>query len=429
MKSDNSIFQNLLAGTAPEIGESFFNVFVQHLAQAYDAEFAFLNELVKSDPMTVRTLAFWQKGCLAENFEYQVKNTPCEQVYTSGLTYFPAGLQKQFANDKELVEMDVHSYLGIPLVSHGGETLGHICVLGNKAVGENEHAKEILNAFAARAAAELERIKLEQEIIRQRDSLKVLVDEKTAELKNAKQLAEHASRAKSELISRMSHELRTPLHAIIGFAEITRDSAKNSTSETIIHNMDVVLESSWRLVSLIEDVLNFSKIDSEGFEKNIQLCNLFDILRVSIDNVKPRANKKSVFIEIADNNEPQINLLTDQLHLIQIFTNILENAIKFNRNNGKVFISVKTHNDIVKISITDTGKGINSDDQTRVFEQFERLSADKECIQGTGIGLAITKRLVEHLGGSIGIESDGENGTTFWLEFLLAKSNKIEASV
>ncbi|MEJ2142855.1 MAG: histidine kinase dimerization/phospho-acceptor domain-containing protein [Gammaproteobacteria bacterium] len=254
MDSSHKSLKELIAGTAPEIGASFFNVFVEHFAKAYDAQYAIANELVNENPLTVRTLAFWQNGRFAKNFEYPVKTTPCQKVYEQGTAYFPSDIQKIFNEDKDLVDMGVHSYLGTQLTSHDGKVIGHICVLGNNPLGEDEGAKEILKVFAARASAELERLKMEEEINQHREHLKTLVDEKTRELKHAKQIAEHSSTAKSEFTSRMSHELRTPLNVIIGYTEMLKENLDGQILDRDAEYLDTIMASGWDLLKLVEDV-------------------------------------------------------------------------------------------------------------------------------------------------------------------------------
>lgn len=416
---DDKIIKELLAGTAPEIGASFFKVFIKHLAEAYGAEFAIANEVIKKEPLTVRTLAFWQNGNLADNFEYEVKTTPCEKVYENGLSYFPEDLQNIFSDDKDLVDMQVNSYMGTPLVANNGDVLGHICVLGNNDVGKDKYAKEFMRAFSARAGAELERLKMEQEVNEHRHHLKELVDQKTIELTHAKKVAEHASKAKSEFMSKMSHELRTPLNAIVGYAEISKYS-ENFDKDTINQNMDIILKSSHHLLALIEDLLDLTRLESGDIDTDYKHCAITEVVDLALNKVIENAKKKDINIVV--NNEGLIkkHVFSDQSRLVQIVTNLLSNAIKFNDKKGAVTVTSTQNENKARISVTDTGRGIPLEDKERIFENFERLQYNKDCISGIGVGLAITKRLVEHLGGIIGIESDGVSGSTFWVEFELA---------
>ena len=161
----------LLAGTSSVTGEGFFRNFVEHLARAYGAQFALVTELLPGTPGTARTLAFYAHNNHMENFQYSLQGTPCACVYENGLSYFKADLQKLFPGDSDLVDMGVNSYLGMPLYGQDGDKIGHICVLGTNPVGEAVFSKEYLKIFSARAAAELERIYAERQLVHQRTEL------------------------------------------------------------------------------------------------------------------------------------------------------------------------------------------------------------------------------------------------------------------
>lgn len=416
MDSIRKSLQELVAGTAPETGVSFFNVFIEHLARAYNAQYAMVTELTENDPVSVRTLAFWKDGQLSENFDYPVKDTPCQQVYKQGAAYFPSGIQQIFNEDKDLVDMEVHSYLGTQLQSHDGKVIGHICVLGSSPLGETDTAQEMLKVFAARASAELERIKMEKEILQHREHLEELVEEKTRELNQARKTAEHASMAKSEFTSRMSHELRTPLNVIIGYTEMLKESLDGSIDKDNMDYLDTILNSGWELLKLIEDVLDLSKLETSEVNESRQEVQLNTILDSCIRKLQVRASEKHIGMVVDDKSTNDIKLVTNSEYLEKIIYNLVSNAIKFNVVQGTVDIVTSMDNNHIRLSVTDTGPGIRKIDQEKVFEKFERLGADKKCIKGAGIGLAMTKHLVEYLQGNIGINSVAGKGSTFWIE-------------
>jgi len=411
---------SLVAGTSKLIGKDFFKGFIQHLAEAYGAQYAICNELIKHEPTKVRTLAFWQNGTLGDNFEYEVRTTPCECVYNNGLSYFPKDIQTIFADDEDLVHMGVHSYYGIPLTSELGETIGHICILGVDPLAEADYAEDYFRIFASRASSELQRLKVENELIKHRDHLKELVDEKTASLSRSKELAEQASQAKSVFLSRMSHELNTPMNAILGFAELIKDDI-DLLSLDHKEYISKICETGWHLNNMIGDILDISKIEVGEIETNIVKCDVKSILDDCIKTVNSKAIDKGIEIRFDNNLWQNARVLADMTRLKHIYTHLLTNAIKFNNTNGFVIISITNGEfDCVRVSVSDTGMGISEENQNKVFDQFERLESDKACIAGTGVGLAITKRLVEHMGGKIGLNSVVGKGTTVWVEFPFA---------
>lgn len=414
--SNSDPVKELIAGIAPEIGESFFKVFIEHLAKAYGAEYALANQLINTAPVTVRTLAFWKNGEVADNFEYKVETTPCEMVYKLESAYYPNDIQEIFFKDEDLVHMGVNSYLGTLLHSHEGEVIGHICVLGKNDVAANDNAHELLKAFSARAAAELERIKLEQELLDHRDNLKKLVDEKTKEIKLAYNAAEQASLAKSEFMSRMSHELRTPLNAIIGYSELLFDDLQDQLNNEQSQRFEAILSSSWNLLHLIEDVLDLSKLEVGELHEDYKTGDINALINDVISVLQDSATRHQVTIKTKLDDSIGIKIKTNLIRLHQVLVNLISNAIKFNHINGTIDISTEITPRKLRINITDSGIGLNENDQAIVFEKFERLQADKDCIPGSGIGLAITKRLIEHMGGEIGIDSEINKGATFWIE-------------
>lgn len=415
-------FYSLLAGTTAVTGEGFFENFVEHLAKAFKAQFALATVLTPDKPDTARTMAFFAHNNQLENIEYQIKGTPCACVYERGLVYFKSGLQSQFPDDTDLVDMGVNSYLGIPLLSKKGEKLGHICVLGVDPVGEHELTHEYLNIFASRAAAELERIQLEEELRHQRESLSELVDEQVSELRIAKELAEQANQAKTEFLARMSHELKTPLNAIHGFSELMVEETAGELNAVYKGYCHDILSASNHLKNIINDLLDFSIIEIGKLKINISTCRVKTHIEECIQMVKPRANDHQIDIQFADTADMSLAVLADPSRLKEIILNLLTNAIKYNHHNGSITVDMQPYDkQYVRVTITDTGPGISKVEQARVFDEFERLNADNDCIEGTGIGLALTRRLVEHMDGHIGLTSKLGRGSSFWFELPAAK--------
>lgn len=411
-------FFDLLAGTTAETGESFFANFVKHLAQTYNAQFALVTELDEDNPANARTLAFHAHGKSMNNFEYSLKDTPCECVYENGLSYFDAKLQDQFPDDSDLVDMGVNSYLGVPLYSKDGNKLGHICVLGINPLADNDYAIDYLQIFASRAGAELERIKAERLLLKQRENLTQMVDEQTEELRISKEIAEAANRAKTEFLARMSHELKTPLHAIAGFSQLMKEETAGRLNSVYKEYVDSTLSASGHLKNIIDELLDFSILEIGKLKTNIKSHPIKHISDDAIQMVSHKAREKEITIHYAENIDAHAQILVDKSRLSEIIINLLTNAIKYNNDEGQIEVSINpVDNNRFRISITDTGPGIPKVEQAKVFDEFERLNADQDCIEGTGIGLAITKRLVEHMNGSIGLVSKLGRGSTFWVEF------------
>jgi signal transduction histidine kinase len=241
------------------------------------------------------------------------------------------------------------------------------------------------------------------------------VIERTSELEIAKEQAEHASKAKSEFLSRMSHELRTPLNAVLGFAQLLDLDDNNALTPAQQENVKEILSAGRHLLDLINEVLDLSRIESGKPEFNLQRVPVNSIIEECVSLLKPIAEIKNInLVYHSEARDTFIN--ADQIRLKQIIINLISNAIKFNQNHGSVYIRTESTNDgRINISIRDTGPGIAAEHHIDIFNPFSRF--DQTNIEGFGIGLAVAKQLTEGMQGNIGIKSQPGQGSTFWLEF------------
>lgn len=245
----------------------------------------------------------------------------------------------------------------------------------------------------------------------------------TAEkLHEAKIISEKANQTKSDFLANMSHELRTPLNHIIGFTELVLGKHFGDLNDTQEEYLNDVHQSSHHLLSLINDILDISKVEAGKLKLEPTPVNLRKLLESSLTIVKEKANKHGINLA-HDLDEIPDTIIADERKLKQIIYNLLSNAVKFTPDQGKVQITAQTCNcgDVVslgsvkgdrgiKISVIDTGIGIEATDIERIFNPFEQAEITKnKHYQGTGLGLALTKHLVELHGGTIWVESDGEN--------------------
>jgi len=239
-------------------------------------------------------------------------------------------------------------------------------------------------------------------------------------LKEAKEAAERANAAKSEFMSRMSHELRTPLNSVLGFAQILEMELQSPDE---LEMVGFIHHSGKYLLELINEVLDISRIESGHVSVLIEPIILQDLEKECIELVKPQANELGVTIFSQSRYDFQV--LGDQQRLKQVMLNLLSNAIKYNRSNGSVTIECTPKpRSMVRLSVRDTGPGISPDLISRLFTPFDRLDAETSGIEGTGLGLALSKGLMEAIGGTIGVDSEVGRGSTFWIELPNVKSPK-----
>jgi signal transduction histidine kinase len=231
------------------------------------------------------------------------------------------------------------------------------------------------------------------------------LDEQTREL-------EAASRHKSEFLANMSHELRTPLNAISGFSQVLRRQLYGEINEKQAEYLDDVLASARDLVSLIDDVLDLSKVEAGQIELEVRPFSLPTALERGAVIVRERAAKGGVRISLS--SDPGIDtVMGDERRVRQVILNLLSNAVKFTPDGGTVDVGVARVNGEVRVSVSDSGPGIAPEDQRRIFKEFQQAPAGKEQREGTGLGLALSKRLVELHDGRIWVESEPGKGSRF----------------
>ncbi len=230
----------------------------------------------------------------------------------------------------------------------------------------------------------------------------------------AKEEAEKANAAKSDFLSRMSHELRTPLNAILGFGQLMGQDNKDPLSPSQENRLGEIVKGGKHLLELIEEVLDLSRIESNQITLSIENVNLSDVFLETLNLVLPMAQKSNITVD--NKLEGDLFALADRTKLKQVLLNLLTNAIKYNSENGSITLdALENPKGKVSISVKDTGMGISPEQHKSIFEPFNRLDRDQTEIEGTGIGLTITQRLIEKMNGSIEVESVIGKGSTFTL--------------
>ena len=283
---------------------------------------------------------------------------------------------------------------------------------------------EASNREIAREAEERKRA--QQEVMRLNTDLEKRVADRTAELERSNRelalattAAEEANQAKSEFLSSMSHELRTPLNAILGFSKIMVTDSMPTTSEQKKEYAHHILKAGRHLLTLINEILDLAKVESGALALSLEPVLLAEVMQECQTLIEPLARQRG--LQTMFPNDVGLSVLADRTRLKQALLNLLSNAVKYNREAGAIVVDWEPGTaGRVRISVRDTGMGLNSAQVQALFQPFNRLGQEAGKEEGTGIGLVVTKRLVELMGGTIGASSTAGIGSVFWIELRAA---------
>ncbi len=254
------------------------------------------------------------------------------------------------------------------------------------------------------------------------------LQENNTELERARAAAEKASLAKSDFLSSMSHELRSPLNAILGFAQLMNSDTPPPTP-TQTTSIDQILHAGWYLLQLINEILDLAQIESGKLALSREPTSLTDVMQECRAMIVPQGEKRGIRMTFPNTGTPYF-VDADRTRLKQILVNLLSNAIKYNQPNGTVVVDcVMNTPERVRVSITDSGAGLPPEMMKQLFQPFNRLGQERSTEEGTGIGLVMSKRLVEMMGGIIGVESTVGLGSVFWFELNSANEPQLEADL
>jgi PAS domain S-box-containing protein len=252
-------------------------------------------------------------------------------------------------------------------------------------------------------------------------------ERKNVELKltEAKLAAEKANRAKTEFLSSMSHELRTPLNAILGFAQLL-EAGTPALTESQKRSIERILKAGWYLLEMINEILDLAKVESGQVMLSNEPVALANVMLECRAMIEPEAQKRGIGIAFPSFDAPCF-VLADRTRLTQVLANLLSNAIKYNRPDGAAMVECAPKGvDKMRISVRDTGLGLTPEQLAQLFQPFNRLGKEAGAEEGTGIGLVVTKRLVELMGGTMGVASTVGAGSVFWVELSLTEAPQLE---
>jgi PAS domain S-box-containing protein len=399
-KRGEQLLMNLARGVSAELGASFFRSLVTHLARELGADFAFIGQIVGAQRERVRTLAFCADGAVQPDFEYALEGSPCVNAVTRrGTVSYADRVAERFPRDAGLKRLGVAGYVGTSLFDSRGEALGILVIMSRKPIERVAYWGSILEIFAARAAAEIERAGTEAQLKELNLSLERRVNERTAEL-------EAANRELESFSYSVSHDLRAPLRAIAGFAGILREDHAGALGPEALRLFARIEHNAIRMGGLIDDLLELSRAGRVTLER--REVDMRSLARAVLHELQPAGGPAQVEIGSLAAASGDASLLR------LVWQNLIGNALKFSARAQppRIEIGGERRGSMVEYFVRDNGAGFDMRYAGKLFGVFQRLHAPSE-FEGTGVGLAIVQRIVHRHGGEVRAEGEPERGATF----------------
>jgi PAS domain S-box-containing protein len=410
-KRKEDALKAIVEGTAGKTGADFYQACTKYLAEIFEVRYTFLTKLLDQSFNKSQMISLWTGGELIEPYVMELAGTPCLKTYQNSWGIFPADLQSHFPTATALASLQGESYISVVIRDFEGKIIGNLGVIDTKPLPTDTATLQfILQLFANRVAAEMKR---------QDDEDKICENNRHLEVINEELL--HATLRKNEFLATMSHELRTPLNAILGMSEALEDEVFGDLNERQIKSLRTIRRSGRHLLSLINDILDVSKIEAGKLEPEIATTVVQDLCSSSLIFVKQQAFEKQIKLEVQ--LPPAVgNIAVDERRMRQLLINLLSNAVKFTPIGGKITLSVvrqekedsEDGSSWIEFKVTDTGIGISAANQAKLFQPFVQVDSSlNRQYTGTGLGLTLVKQIAELHGGTVQLQSEPQQGSCF----------------
>ena len=404
LELNQRILKSLVEGTASVTSEKFFKVAVQHLAEAVRTNYAFIGKIADGQPRMIEVLGIWEKGVLGSYPSYDVSGTPSENVIGQLELFVPRDLPRHFGRDEYILEHGLESYFGLPIFDSAGKALGLIAVMHDQPREDLIAFRSVINIFAARVGAELERLQ----------------SERARALLQKQLLQSQKMDAIGKLVAGIAHDLNNSLGAVVGHLLLMRN--RSGLPSDLVQSLEVALTGCERASSLIDHLLGYSR------QGKYNLCNiaLEEAVRETLEFLS-RIIGTNIRISVTVHGT-HLNIVADQAQVQQVLTNLIINAKQAMPQGGRIEIAITSRfrqnperfntsakaGMFVELSVRDSGIGISPENLDKIFEPF---FTTKSQDGGSGLGLAMVYGVMQSHAGWIEVESQLGRGSCFKLFF------------
>lgn len=410
------ILSQIARDTVQSIGVEFLAALVKSIREAMEANLVFITTGVGNPAHRARSMASWRKSGPNDSFEYDLEGTPCRLVYNGETVVISKALYQRFPRER-----GYESYIGVPLRSGSGRVMGHLAVLSEKPLDMQQEGTAIVQLFALRAEAELQRLEHERE----REALITSLARTNRRLADRHDALHRSNNSKTILLGMVAHDLRNPLAAILNRGELVQSllaklNIANETSAMASESCNIIISTVERLDRLITATLSQMRDDIVSVQLHMEEFPLDRAIATVVALNAPAAKRKSITVTL---EEPaDIMAKGDEDRIVEAVDNLVQNAIKYCAPGLDIRIGCHVSGDMAEISVHDNGQGMSPEDCALAFKTFQRLSAKPTAGEpSSGLGLAIVKAIAEAHGGAARVESQGKGrGATFTITLPLA---------